>query len=126
MADEEFEYRGLDHVQIAAPGGSEEVERQFFSSVLGMREIEKPEDLRRRGGLWFVCGLHQIHIGIDPDFKPAKKAHPAIQVRNINRLKERIRSHGIEVRDDELLPRADRFYVDDPFGNRMEFLEWKN
>lgn len=120
-----FSYYGLDHVQIAAPKDSEDVERTFFHDVLGMEEIEKPEDLKKRGGLWFTCGTHQIHIGIDPDFKPAKKAHPAIHVKNIQALKERILSQGVSIRDDELLPGADRFYVDDPFGNRMEFLEWK-
>lgn len=115
---------GLDHVQLAAPVGCEDVARRFFGDILGMEEIEKPEGLRKRGGVWFRCGTHQIHIGVEPSFTPAKKAHPAIHVRNLCGLKERIIGYGISVKDDELLPGADRFYVDDPFGNRLEFLEW--
>ena len=111
-------------MQLAAPAGSEEIARKFFHDIMGMQGIEKPENLKKRGGLWFQCGNHQLHIGIDPDFKPAKKAHPAIHVVNIEKLKERIISSGIEVRDDEPLPGAKRIYMDDPFGNRIEILEW--
>ncbi|AKA49538.1 glyoxalase [uncultured archaeon] len=120
-----FDYYGIDHVQLAALEGSEGVARDFFHGVLGMKEIEKPENLKKRGGLWFKCGTNQIHIGIDHDFRPAKKAHPAIHVKNLNVLKERIVAKGISVKEDEPLPGDDRFYVDDPFGNRMKFLEWK-
>lgn len=124
MNEIEFSYYGIDHVQLAAPPGSEDAARKFFHDVLGMEEIEKPEDLKKRGGLWFRCGAHQIHIGIENDFRPAKKAHPAIHVKNLDLLKERIISSGIAVKDDELLPGAKRFYVSDPFGNRIEILEW--
>lgn len=75
--------------------------------------------------MWCRCGGNQVHIGIDKHFVPAKKAHPAIHVQNLAALKERIDSYGIYVKDDELLPGANRFYVDDPFGNRLEFLEWR-
>lgn len=120
----EFSYYGIDHVQLAAPAGSEDVARTFFHDVMGMEEIEKPENLKRRGGLWFQCGVHQIHIGIDKDFKAARKAHPAIHVKNLEGLKQRIIASGTEVVDDEPLPGANRFYVSDPFGNRIELLEW--
>ncbi|MCL6452390.1 MAG: VOC family protein [Alicyclobacillus sp.] len=118
-------FYGIDHVQLAGPAGCEDEARRFFGEILGMEELEKPEDLRKRGGVWFRCGSHQLHIGIDPNFTPAKKAHPAIHVENITALKERLLRYGIPVTEDELLPGADRFYVDDPFGNRMEFLEWR-
>lgn len=118
-------FYGIDHVQLAAPAGCEEQVRQFFANILGMEEIEKPEELRKRGGVWFRCGSQQIHIGVEPDFVAAKKAHPAIHVQNLAALKERIIGFGIHVKDDELLPGADRFYLADPFGNRIEFLEWK-
>ncbi|GMA48821.1 glyoxalase [Alicyclobacillus contaminans] len=117
-------FYGIDHVQLAAPAGCEEQARRFFGDILGMEEIVKPEELRKRGGVWFRFGNHQIHIGVDNNFVPAKKAHPAVHVQNLKALKERIVSHGISVKDDELLPGAERFYVDDPFGNRLEFLEW--
>ncbi len=119
----EFSYYGIDHVQIAAPEGGEEKARDFFNGVLGMEEIPKPENLRKRGGVWFRCGAHQIHIGIDSDFRPSRKGHPAIHVKNLDALRERITSKGIEVKEDEVLPGAKRFYVDDPFGNRIELLE---
>lgn len=118
-------FYGIDHVQLAAPIGCEEQARRFFGDILGMEEIEKPEELRKRGGVWFRCGTHQIHIGVDANFTPARKAHPAIHVHNLMSLKERIVGQEITVKDDELLPGAERFYVDDPFGNRLEFLEWK-
>ncbi|MCY0889115.1 MAG: VOC family protein [Alicyclobacillaceae bacterium] len=121
----EYSFYGVDHVQLAAPAACEDEARHFFVDVLCMEEIEKPETLKQNGGVWFRCGGHQIHIGIDKNFIPAKKAHPAIHVQNLTALKVRILSHGISVTEDELLPGAERFYVDDPFGNRLEFLEWR-
>ena len=117
-------FYGLDHIQIAAPEGSEDAMRHFFHGILGMEEIEKPDNLKKRGGVWFRCGERQIHVGIDHDFKPAKKAHPAIHVKNIDDLKTVLANKGIRIDSGEPLPGAKRFYVDDPFGNRIEFLEW--
>lgn len=117
-------FYGVDHVQLAGPIGCEEDARHFFGGILGMEEIDKPEALKRNGGVWFRCGKHQVHIGIDKNFVAAKKAHPGIIVQNLAALKERIIRYGLCVKDDELLPGANRFYVDDPFGNRLEFLEW--
>ncbi len=119
-----FSFNGLDHVQISAPPGSEPILRKIFVDILGMTEIEKPENLKSRGGAWFKCGSNQIHVGIENDFRPAKKAHPAISVKNLTNLRERLISNGITVKEDQPLPGANRFYVDDPFGNRIEFLEW--
>lgn len=117
-------FQGIDHVQLAAPAGCDEQARRFFSDILGMEEIEKPDALKPNGGVWFRCGSHQLHIGVDNNFTPATKAHPAIHVQNLAALKQQIMSKGIPVKDDERLPGAERFYVDDPFGNRLEFLEW--
>ncbi|MGC8661669.1 MAG: VOC family protein [Nitrososphaeria archaeon] len=119
----DFSYYGIDHVQLAAPAGTESIARKFFHGVLGMKEIDKPESLKKRGGVWFQCGKNQIHIGIDNDFKPARKAHPAINVKNLDALKDKLISCGIKVKYDEQLPDSKRFYVDDPFGNRLEFIE---
>lgn len=119
-----YSFIGIDHVQLAAPRESENEARHFFSDVLGMEEIPKPQNLVKRGGVWFKCGTHQLHIGIQDDFTPAKKAHPAFHVENLGGLRDRIISHGIQVKEDDLLEDAERFYVDDPFGNRLEFLQW--
>jgi catechol 2,3-dioxygenase-like lactoylglutathione lyase family enzyme len=118
-----FVFEGIDHVQLAAPEGSEEAARRFFGELLGMPEIPKPEELKKRGGVWFQCGPQQIHIGIEKPFSPAKKAHPAFLVRDIDRLRNRLVEHGIDVREDTAIPEVKRFFVDDPFGNRLEFME---
>ena len=119
---------GVDHVQLAAPVGSEEKARDFYVAILGLKEIPKPSSLQRRGGVWFQVGLHELHIGIeDPkNFHPSRKAHPAFEVKDVGKLRQMLVSKGIRVRDDEPLPYADRFYADDPFGNRLEFLQKKN
>ncbi|MFD2042878.1 VOC family protein [Ornithinibacillus salinisoli] len=119
-----FVYERLDHVQLAAPIGKEDDARTFYSEILGLKEIEKPEPLRNRGGVWFQAGMVHIHIGVEEPFTPAKKAHPAIRVRNIEAMKKYLDSRNIDYISDKNLPGANRFYVSDPFGNRLEFLEW--
>lgn len=114
---------GIDHVQLAAPKGSEEKARLFFGGILGMEEIPKPSNLVKRGGVWFQCGHHQLHIGIQDHFQAAKKAHPAFLVKSLSELKKALLNHHISIREDEPLEGAIRFYVEDPFGNRIEFLE---
>ncbi|UFJ42896.1 VOC family protein [Brevibacillus humidisoli] len=121
-----YHFAGIDHVQLAAPKGSEELARHFYHTVLGLEELPKPAELASRGGVWFQCGAQQLHIGIEEPFVPAKKAHPAIYVRGLAILKHRLQDSGIEVRKDTNLPDMTRFYVDDPFGNRLEFLERNN
>ena len=112
---------GLDHVQLACPAGGEDEARAFYGGLLGLREIEKPEPLRARGGVWFECGAHQLHLGVEEDFRPARKAHPALRVASAADLRALAERLG-DVRWDEDLPGFERFYVDDPFGNRLEVL----
>jgi catechol 2,3-dioxygenase-like lactoylglutathione lyase family enzyme len=119
-----YHFVGIDHIQLAAPTGCEEEARQFYGELLGMKEITKPEKLRARGGVWFQCGKNQVHIGVQEDFYPAKKAHPAFEVHNLSMLKEHLQGHDISVKEDDVLQGVLRFYVDDPFGNRIEFLEF--
>lgn len=119
------EWMGLDHVQLAAPVGCEEEARRFFGSLLGMTEVEKPEKLRVRGGVWFQCGTQMIHIGVETPFVPAKKAHPAFLVRNIEQLMQHLNDNGIAYRVDDEIPGILRFFAEDPFGNRLEFMEVK-
>jgi catechol 2,3-dioxygenase-like lactoylglutathione lyase family enzyme len=109
----------LDHVQIAAPPGCEEAARRFFGGLLGLEEIEKPEPLRGRGGVWFRVGSGELHVGVEQEFVPARKAHPAFRVRadELDRL-----AAALDPEWDESLPGVRRFYAADPWGNRLEFL----
>jgi len=118
-----FQVAHIDHVQIAAPEGCEAAAREFYGAVLGMKEIEKPSVLRARGGFWFLCGAQQLHIGVERDFRAAKKAHPAFAVFNLDDLREALTCRGVAVADDDNLPGEHRFYAEDPWGNRLEFIE---
>jgi catechol 2,3-dioxygenase-like lactoylglutathione lyase family enzyme len=115
--------RGLDHVQIAAPQGCEEDARRFFGGLLGLPELSKPEPLASRGGAWFQLGAQELHIGVDAEFAPARKAHPAFAVEDVDALAAQLESAGGEVRWDDELPGIRRFYAEDPWGNRLEFLQ---
>lgn len=120
-----YEFFGIDHVQLAAPEGCEAEARNFFSRLLGWPELPKPANLQQRGGVWFRCGTQQVHVGVQKEFIPATKAHPAFLVRHLEALREHLHCQLIPIVDDEA--RADegvrRFYVNDPFENRLEFLE---
>ena len=116
---------GIDHVQLAAPPGCEEAARGFFGSLLGLPEIEKPEPLARRGGVWFRVGEQQLHVGVEPEFAPASKAHPALRVTSLaalHALADRLAAAGAKVEWDAALPGVGRFYTADPWGNRLELL----
>jgi catechol 2,3-dioxygenase-like lactoylglutathione lyase family enzyme len=113
----------LDHVQLAAPPGSEERLRAYYVDVLGMTEIPKPPELARRGGCWFRAGTVQLHLGMEEDFRAAKKAHPGLRVSGIDGYAARLEAGGATVHWDHALPGHKRFYAQDPVGNRLEFLE---
>ena len=113
----------IDHIQIAAPEGCEPAAREFYGSLLGMKELEKPPALRARGGCWFECGSQQVHIGVEKNFQPARKAHPAFAVLDLDKLREALESRGIPIVPDDDLPGRRRFYAEDPWGNRIEFVE---
>lgn len=114
---------GIHHVQLAAPPGSEPAMRDFYTATLGLAEVPKPAALAARGGVWFRGPGIELHIGVEEGFRPARKAHPGILVRDLDALADRLRSAGHDVRPDDLLPGFRRFYADDPAGNRLEFLE---
>ncbi|HWG01373.1 MAG TPA: VOC family protein [Trebonia sp.] len=119
---------GLHHVQLAAPAGSEPLMRKFFADVLGLRETDKPADLAARGGAWFRGPGFELHVGIDKDFVPAKKAHPGLLVDDLAALAARLTEAGYEINHDDPLLVPDggeyaRFYATDPVGNRLEFLQ---
>jgi catechol 2,3-dioxygenase-like lactoylglutathione lyase family enzyme len=113
----------IDHVQLAAPKGCEASAREFCGSILGLAEIEKPASLRVRGGCWFQCGEQQIHIGVETPFQPAKKAHPAFVVTDLDKLRETLLAHAVKITEDDSLPGTHCFFAEDPRGNRLEFLE---
>lgn len=113
----------VDHVQLAAPPGSEERLRAYYVGVLGMTEVPKPPVLAARGGCWFQTGPVQLHLGIEEDFRPAQKAHPGLRVTGIERYAAWLTARGAAVTWDEHLPGHKRFYSYDPVGNRLEFLE---
>jgi len=113
----------IDHVQLAMPPGKEAEARAFYHGVLGIPEIPKPPNLAKRGGCWFARGDLKIHLGVEVDFRPARKAHPAFLVSGLTALKEAIIAAGHSYKTDEPLEGYDRIYVDDPFGNRIELLE---
>src|SRR5262245_50068299 len=114
---------GIDHVQLAMPAGRENEARAFYTGLLGIPEVAKPTELAKRGGVWFESEHVKIHLGVEAEFRPARKAHPALRVRDLPALVQRLRDAGIEPRADDPLPGYDRVYVDDPFGNRLELLE---
>ncbi len=113
----------LDHVQLAMPLGGESEARAFYEGVLGISEVAKPAHLASRGGCWFEQGALKVHLGVDADFKPARKAHPAFIVSDLAALVTTLKAHGYRVAEDQPLDGYDRMYVDDPFGNRIELME---
>lgn len=115
--------KGLDHLQIAIPAGGEEAARDFYGRLLGFSEVVKPPALEGRGGCWFAAPAVAIHLGVEEPFQPAAKAHPAFLVEDLSALRNRLEEAGFEVIEDGALPGVMRFYSNDPFGNRLEFIQ---
>lgn len=113
----------LDHVQLAMPPGREAAARFFYVDILGLTEVSKPPHLAMRGGAWFEGGEARLHLGVEGDFRPARKAHPALLVYGLAVLVQRCREAGVDVVVDEPLEGYDRVYISDPFGNRLELME---
>jgi catechol 2,3-dioxygenase-like lactoylglutathione lyase family enzyme len=116
---------GIDHVQLAMPAGGEELARGFYGDVLGLRERPKPPHLAKRGGCWFESDHVRIHLGVDPEFRAATKAHPSLLVQELAPIVDACEARGFRVTHDEPLEGFDRVYVNDPFGNRIEIMERK-
>jgi len=116
-------FTAIDHVQLAMPPGGEESARRFYSDLLGMLEIPKPPELAKRGGCWFESGEVQIHLGVEKDFHPAKKAHPALRRRDYGALLLRLSEASLNFVEADDIPGVRRCHVHDPFGNRIELIE---
>jgi catechol 2,3-dioxygenase-like lactoylglutathione lyase family enzyme len=123
MGDRRCRMVRLDHVQLAIPAGSEDACRRFYIDVLGMVEIAKPPSLASRGGVWLQDGDVRIHLGVEAEFRPARKAHPAIALADLDELAATLAGAGYEPLWDQAIPSLRRFYVADPIGNRIEFVE---
>ena len=115
----------IEHVQLAMPAGGEALARNFYAGILGISESPKPAHLAKRGGCWFERGDLKIHLGVEADFKPARKAHVALLVSELSLLQEKLKTSGCTLKEDEPLEGYHRVYVDDPFGNRIELMEPK-
>jgi catechol 2,3-dioxygenase-like lactoylglutathione lyase family enzyme len=114
---------GIDHVEVAVPPGSEAKCRAFYVETLGLPELPKPPILAARGGIWVKAGYHELHCGVEPEFQPARKAHPAFAVGGLDALAARLQAAGYPVKWDETNPAVRRFFTVDPFENRLEFVE---
>jgi catechol 2,3-dioxygenase-like lactoylglutathione lyase family enzyme len=120
--NDRMKVKGLHHVQLAMPRGMEAKAEAFYSGLLGIPRVAKPPRLEARGGCWFESAHIRIHLGVEEEFTPARKAHPALLVSDLEGLRVVLEEAGVEVVVDEPLPGHDRFYAEDPFGNRIEFL----
>lgn len=120
---DDFHWGRLDHIQIAIPPGSEEACRSFYCGLLGWNEVSKPASLAGRGGLWLRTATFEVHLGVEQDFRPAKKAHPAFTLKKLDELATKLLEGGHSVVWDDLLPGKRRFFSYDNEGNRLEFIE---
>jgi catechol 2,3-dioxygenase-like lactoylglutathione lyase family enzyme len=116
-------FQRIDHIQLAMPKGEEDRARAFYADILGLEELPKPAQLAARGGAWFRSGDVNLHLGVDPDFRPAKKGHPALRCTDYDALLTHLRERGIEITPDDLpFDGKPHCYINDPFGNRIELL----
>jgi catechol 2,3-dioxygenase-like lactoylglutathione lyase family enzyme len=113
----------IDHVQLAMPVDAEDRARAFYHGVLGIPEVPKPAHMAKRGGCWFARGNLKVHLGADANFHAAQKAHPAFVVVDLRSLAAKLTALGYKVREDAPIEGYVRMHVDDPFGNRIEFME---
>ena len=118
-----YQLVAVDHVQLAMPRGEEAQARHFYQAVLGLEERPKPPVLAARGGCWFSNNRVTLHLGVDDDFRPARKAHPALVAEDLDDLCASLAEAGHAVTFDDEVPGVRRCYVDDPFGNRIELIE---
>lgn len=119
-----MKFLAFDHVQLAMPAGEEAAAREFYVHILGLVEVPKPAVLSRRGGAWFEAGPVRLHLGVEKDFHPARKAHPALLVDDLDAILESCGHNGVEV--DTSQPPLDgyrRVHIFDPFGNRIELMQ---
>ncbi|QOR68382.1 VOC family protein [Cytobacillus suaedae] len=118
-----IQYKRLNHVQICIPFGEEDNAKRFYTDLLGLEEIEKPESLKANGGLWYQIGDIELHIGAEDMGNYKSKRHPAFEISNLIETRDFLEKHDVKTQDEKPIPNVDRFSFFDPFGNRIEFLE---
>jgi catechol 2,3-dioxygenase-like lactoylglutathione lyase family enzyme len=118
-----MDLRAFHHVQVAMPSGEEDAAERFYAGLLGLRRVPKPEVLAGRGGAWFRGDGVEVHLGVESDFRPARKAHPAFVVERLEELRARLEEAGVQLEEQPQFEGFRRFHAFDPFGNRLEFLE---
>lgn len=118
-----IDIKRIDHVQICIPKGGEDEARRFYSGILGLEEIEKPDSLKPSGGVWFKAGNAELHLGVEDNIVKTK-SHPAFAIENINEVKKYLDGNGVKIKEEIQIPGRQRFSFYDPFGNRMELLEF--
>lgn len=112
----------IDHVQLAMPAGEEQRAAQFYADILGLKQVPKPVELAHRGGAWFENDSVKVHLGVEADFRPARKAHPAFVVEDLSSLVALLKDRGYLITPAESLAGIERVHVADPFGNRIELI----
>jgi catechol 2,3-dioxygenase-like lactoylglutathione lyase family enzyme len=117
-----IKFNRLDHVQVCIPRGAEPQAREFYGRLLGLEEIEKPEAIRKNGGMWYAVADVQLHVGVEDSVAPSKR-HPAFEVENVGGVRAFLEQNGVRTKDEETIPGVRRFSFFDPFGNRIELLE---
>ena len=115
-------FKRLDHIQICIPVGKENEARKFYTDIIGLSEIPKPEVLKANGGLWYQLADIQLHIGTEHELNSSKR-HPAFEVDDLNKAKMHLAENGVKIKDEIQIPGCKRFSFIDPFGNRIELLE---
>jgi catechol 2,3-dioxygenase-like lactoylglutathione lyase family enzyme len=117
-----IKFNRLNHVQLCVPFGEEERAREFYTRVLGLKEIEKPEVLRPNGGFWLEVADIQLHISVE-ESQGQSKRHPAFEVEGLDQIREHLQVNGVKMKDEPSIPGINRFSFFDPFGNRIELME---
>jgi catechol 2,3-dioxygenase-like lactoylglutathione lyase family enzyme len=112
----------LHHVQVSCPAGGEQAAREFYGELLGLVEVRKPPDLVGRGGAWFRGDGYELHVGVESEFVPARKAHPAFVLDDLDACARRMEAASIDITWDDKLPGYRRFHLFDPHGNRVELM----
>jgi catechol 2,3-dioxygenase-like lactoylglutathione lyase family enzyme len=115
-------FKRLDHVQVCIPRGAEPEAREFYGGLLGLEEVEKPDALKKNGGMWYSVAGAQLHVGVEDTVAPSKR-HPAFEVEDVRGVRAYLEGRGVRTKDEEEIPGQRRFSFFDPFGNRIELLE---